>query len=102
MRPRLTSGKRASSGRIGSPAASALVQPDGAQARVAQAPGRARAGAPATALAAQRVELEQLAAVAIDEQRVAIAVGVRPALDVDAARDRVAHAVRLVGVLEAH
>ena len=52
-----------------------------AQLRLAQAPGRARARRPAAALLAQGEQLEQLAAVAVDEQRVAVAVGLRPALD---------------------
>ena len=62
---------------------------------------RARAGLPATA--AGRVEGEQLvelAAVAVDDQRVPVAVRAAAALDRDVRRDRVRALVRLVRVLE--
>jgi hypothetical protein len=55
----------------------------GAKAVRAQAPGRTRAGAPALA-SAHRVggkELPQPAAVAVDDEHVAIAVGARAALE---------------------
>jgi hypothetical protein len=51
----------------------------GPQSRPAQAPRRARAGRPAAVLAAQREQLVQPAAAAVDEQRVAVAVGVATA-----------------------
>jgi hypothetical protein len=70
----------------------------GAHARPPQAPGRARAGHPAPALAPQREQLVEPAAMAVDQQRVAIAA----ALDPNAARDRVAHAVALRRVVEPH
>ena len=47
-------------------------------------------------------QLVEPAGAAVDQQRVPVAVRVAAALDVDAARDRVAHAVGLVRVLEAH
>ncbi len=82
---------RASSGRIGSPAASAEVQPRG------RAFGRRRfqtAPEPACQRPSSLPEREQLvepAAAAVDEQRVAVAA----ALDLHAARDRVADAIAL-------
>ena len=74
----------------------------GPQPRPAQVPGRAGAGVPAVTLAAEREQLVEPAARAVQQQRMAVAVGVRPALDVHAAGDRVAHAVGLAGVVEAH
>src|SRR5204862_6464491 len=68
----------------------------------AQAPDRARARAPAGA-AVERVGVEervQAAGVAVDDEHVAVAVGLRAALDPRAARDRVRALVGLVGVLE--
>ena len=73
-----------------------------AQAVGAQAPDRARAGAPAPA-AAHRiggVQLVQPAAVAVDDDHVAVAVRRAAALDGRLARDRVAPAVGLVRVVE--
>ena len=68
----------------------------------AQPPGRARARAPGARPPLQVEQLVEPARAALDQQRVAVPVGVAPALDVDAARDRVADAVRLVRVGERH
>jgi hypothetical protein len=48
----------------------------------------------------KRVQLIEAARVAVDEDRVPIAVGVPAALDVDATRDRIRALVALIGVLE--
>ena len=75
-----------------------------AQAVRAQAPDRARAGAPAPAagLRVGGVQLVQPAAVPVHDDHVPVAVGVAPALDRRAPRDRVAAAVGLVRVVERH
>ena len=77
-------------------------RPAGRAERVrAEVPDRTRSGRPAAADALQGVELVQLAAVAVDDQRVAVAVaGVRLPLDGNLRRDRVRALVALVGVLE--
>ena len=67
----------------------------------AQVPDRAGAGAPAAVRARrEREELVELAAVAVDDQRVPVAVGVAAALDRDVRRNRVRTGVGLVGILE--
>jgi hypothetical protein len=48
------------------------------------------------------VELVEAAAVAVDDEDVAVAAGVRAALDRDVGGQRVARAVGLVGVVERH
>ena len=92
---------RASSGRIGSPAASALVQPE----------GRSRGGAGSRSRRSRRASRRPRGA-ARTARRDGSASGPAgahgdrrrrsPALDVHAAGDRVAHAVGLAGVVEAH
>ena len=94
--------QRARPGRIGSPAASADVHAGRPKRVRAQVPDRARAGGPAPALRVQRVELVELAGVAVDDQRVTVAVVemTRRAFDRHAGRDRVRALVALVGVVE--
>ncbi len=93
MAPASASSRRASPGRIGSPAASAEVQRSGRSAFDAQVPDRAAVGVPAGALARGGVELEQLAVALAQRQHVAVAA----ALDRRVERDRVRAGVGLVG-----
>ena len=83
---------------MGSPAASADVQPAGRsllERRFQIAPDPA-CQLPAAAL--ERVQLVQAAAVAVDDQRVPVGA----ALDADVRGDRVRAAIALVGVVERH
>ena len=67
----------------------------------AEVEDRARAGPPAAARGrVEGEELVELAAVAVDDQRVPVAVRAAAALDRDVRRDRVRALVRLVRVLE--
>ena len=75
--------------------------PAGRSAFERQVPHRARAGVPARRRPGRREQLVELAGVAVDEQRVPVAVGCRPALDRHVRGNRVRSLVALVGIVEA-
>ena len=90
-------------GRIGRPAASAEVQPAGRSALRVQVEDRARAGVPAAVgFRVGGEELVELAAVAIDDQHVAVAGGRGPPSIGASRRDRIGSGIALVGVIEGH
>ncbi len=97
MTPLSASSRRASPGRIGSPAASAEVQRSGRQGVRAQVPGRAAVGGPAGAGALGGEQLEQLAVALAQREHVTVAA----ALDRRVGRDRVRPGVGLVRHVEA-
>jgi hypothetical protein len=66
----------------------------------AQAPDRPGAGTPPATFRIERVELVETASRAVDDQRVPVAGGRAPALDLDVARNGIRAAVGLVRVVE--
>ena len=98
MTPRATSSWRARPGRIGSPAASALVHPAGRSRLERRSKTRPGPRVPGASAALGGEELVQAAGVAVEQQHVAVGA----ALDARRGRNRVADAVGFAGVVERH